>query len=77
MYLHRGQLNGRDVGRVHHGFGPVGRVCQEALPLLRQPGKLLLTGVKPCVHAMLKVRGGRDFQPFLLFSKHVGKAGQT
>lgn len=76
-YLHGGELYGRDVGRVHHGFGPVGRVGQQTLPLLRQAGELLLVRVEARVDAVLEVGRGRNLQPLLLLSKHVGKAGKT
>lgn len=77
VYLHGGQLDGGDVGGVHHGLGPVGCVCQQALPLLRQPGELLLPRVEARVDAMLKVRWSRDLQPFLLLPKHAGKSWKT
>lgn len=77
VYLHGGQLDGGDVGGVHHGLGPVGRVCQQALPLLRQPSELLLPRVEACVDAVLKVRRSRDLQPFLLLPKHAGKSWIT
>lgn len=56
LYLHWCQLDGRDVGGVHHGLRTVGSVRQEALPLLRQPGELLLPWVKARVDPVLKVR---------------------
>lgn len=55
-YLHWCQLDWGDVGGVHHGLGAVGSVRQQALPLLRQPGELLLPGVEACVDPVLKVR---------------------
>lgn len=58
LYLHRRQLDGGDVRGVHHGLGPVGSVSQQALPLLRQPGELLLPGVEARVDPVLKVRRG-------------------
>lgn len=56
LYLHWCQLNGCNVGGVHHGFGTVGSVCQEALPLLWQPSELLLPWVEACVDPVFKVR---------------------
>lgn len=56
LYLHWCQLDGGDVGRVHHGLGAVGSVRQEALPLLRQPRELLLPRVEARVDPVLKVR---------------------
>lgn len=73
LYLHGRQLNGGDVRGVNHRLGPVGSVRQQALPLLRQPGELLLPRVEARVDAVLKVRWGRDLQPFLLLPKHAGK----
>lgn len=75
--LHWCQLDGGDVGGVHHGFGPVGGVRQEALPLLRQPGELLLPRVEARVDPVLKVRRGGDLQPFLLLPKHAGTPWHT
>lgn len=72
LYLHWCQLDGRDVRGVHHGLGPVGSVRQEALPLLRQPGELLLPGVEARVDPVLEVRRSGDLQPFLLLAKHAG-----
>lgn len=77
LYLHGRQLNGGDVGGINHRLGPVGSVCQQALPLLRQPGELLLPRVEAGVDAMLKVRRSRDLQPFLLLPKHAGKSWKT
>lgn len=77
LYLHWCQLNGGDVRGVHHGLGAVGSVRQQALPLLRQPGELLLPWVEACVHPVLKVRWSRDLQPFLLLPKHAGKPLET
>lgn len=77
LYLHGCQLNGGDVGGINHRLGPVGGVCQQALPLLRQPGELLLPRVEACVDAVLKVRRSRDLQPFLLLPKHAGKSWKT
>lgn len=77
LYLHWCQLNGGDVGGIHHGLGPVGGVRQQALPLLRQPGELLLPRVKARVDPVLEVRRSGDLQPFLLLPKHAGKAVET
>lgn len=77
LYLHWCQLDGGDVGGVHHGLGPVGSVRQEALPLLRQSGELLLPRVEARVDPVLKVRRSGDLQPFLLLPKHAGKPWQT
>lgn len=56
MYLHWCQLYGGNVGGVHHGLGPIGSVCQEALPLLWQAGELLLPWVEARVDPVLEVR---------------------
>lgn len=77
LYLHGRQLNGGDVRGVNHRLGPVGSVRQQALPLLRQPGELLLPRVKARVDAVLKVRRSWDLQPFLLLPKHAGKPWKT
>lgn len=77
LYLHGRQLNGGDVGGVHHGLGAVGSVGQQALPLLWQPRELLLPRVEACVDPMLKVRRSGDLQPFLLLPKHAGKSLET
>lgn len=77
LYLHGSQLDGGDVGGVHHGLRPVGSVRQEALPLLRQPGELLLPRVEARVDPVLEVRRSGDLQPFLLLTKHAGKPWQT
>lgn len=69
-YLHGRQLDGRDAGGVHHGLGPVGRVCQQAVPLLGQARELLLLWVKPGMDPVLKVRWARYFDLFLFLSKH-------
>lgn len=66
----RKYLHGRDVGGVHHGLGPVGRVGQQTLPLLRQAGELLLLRVEAGVDAVLEVRRSRDLQTLLLLPKH-------
>lgn len=76
-YLHGSQLDGGYVGGVHHGLGSVGRVRQQALPLLRQAGELLLARVEARVHAVLEVGRGRDLQPLLLLPEHDGKAVET
>lgn len=73
-HLHGSQLDGGDVGGVHHGLRPVGRVRQQALPLLRQPGELLLARIEARVHAVLEVGRSRDLQPLLLLPKHVRKS---
>lgn len=77
MYLHWCQLYGGNVGGVHHGLGPIGSVCQEALPLLWQAGELLLPWVEARVDPVLEVRRSWDLQPFLLLPKHAGKPWQT
>lgn len=56
LYLHWCQLDGGDVGGVHHGLWAVGSVRQEALPLLWQPGELLLPWIKARVDPVLKIR---------------------
>lgn len=77
LYLHWCQLDGGDVGGVHHRFWAIGSVRQQALPLLRQPGELLLSRIKACVDPVLKVRRSGDLQPFLLLPKHAGKPLET
>lgn len=72
-YLHRRQLDGSDAWGIHHRLGPVGRVRQQAVPLLRQPRELLLPVVKASVNPVLEVRGPGNFQPFLLLAEHGGK----
>lgn len=76
-HLHGSQLDGGDVGGVHHGLRPVGRVRQQALPLLRQAGELLLARVEARVHAVLEVGRSRDLQPLLLLPEHAAKAVET
>lgn len=56
LYLHWCQLDGGDVGGVHHGLWAVGSVRQEALPLLWQPGELLLPRIEARVDPVLKIR---------------------
>lgn len=77
LYLHWCQLDGGDVGGVHHGLGAVGSVGQKALPLLRQPCELLLSWVEARVDPVFKVGRSWDLQPFLLFPKHAGKPWQS
>lgn len=72
-YLHRRQLDGSDAWGIHHRLGPVCRVRQQAVPLLRQPRELLLPVVKASVNPVLEVRGPGNFQPFLLLAEHGGK----
>lgn len=56
LYLHWCQLDGGDVGGVHHRLWAIGSVRQQALPLLWQTGELLLSRVEACVDPVLKVR---------------------
>lgn len=65
------RLHGRDDRGVDEGFGPLGRVLDQALPLPRQPHKLLLLLVEVGVHAVLEVGGRRDLDTLLLlFTEH-------
>lgn len=73
QYLHRSQLDGSDAWGIHHGLWPVGRVCQQTVPLLGQPRELLLPVVEAGVDPVLEVGGPGNLQPFLLFPEHGGQ----
>lgn len=57
---------------VDEGFGPLGRVLNEALPLAWKPHKLLLLLIKISVDTMLKVGGCRDLDTLLFFLAEHG-----
>lgn len=66
-------LHGGDDRGVDEGFGPLGRVLDERLPLPRQPDELLLLLVKVCVDAVLEVGRGGDLDTrLLLLGEHGG-----